>query len=135
MASFKDNSVSLTKAPTGYKEDLVKNNADLPVSTVAQTDLYMAKQVAKLSMQVAVLGSCLVTSWMCMEDMEIIAVMKDALRNYGFQSQGMEDPAVREEQVGPLHLRVWEMVVQFMQDSRDRGGVVCWLCTCLCTFL
>ena len=80
--------------------------------------LIMAKQVSKLSRQVAVLRSCLLVTWMAQEESGFIQNIKgETLKNYGYNAQKYEDAASREQKLGPLHLRVWDNILLFMMGE------------------
>ncbi len=99
-------------------------NSNSPqVPTDEQAVQIMSRQVLKLSRQVAQLKSISVLVYMLQDQTEMVNTMRNHSIDYAMAfNSHKEDKAARDKELGPLHIRLWYVVVKSMATHFEQKG-------------
>ena len=82
---------------------------------------HVVRLLPKMERQMAVVRCALVQVWMMKETMMIIGATQDVSRDFAHQQAQIPDPAKKESELGPLHIRILERWIVELQKHYEQA--------------
>ena len=111
---------AVKKAPNDWEEQARKKKKPDALSD-SQKDETLVLQTVKISRQLAIARAIVIQTWMVQVGWDIMKAHIAAGQDYAFSASQISDPATREQELGPQHVRIWMSVIKYLTEQAQEG--------------